>query len=108
MLKETEVAPITIGQRYRLIEQIGAGGMGTVYRALDRLTGETVALKRVTAPSDRLEMATHPSDSTDLRMALAKEFQTLASLRHPNIIGVLDYGFDDERQPYFTMELLHD
>ncbi|MDX1995750.1 MAG: tetratricopeptide repeat protein [bacterium] len=37
---------------------------------------------------------------------MAQEFKMLASLRHPNIIEVLDYGFDDERQPYFTMELL--
>ena len=41
-----------------------------------------------------------------LRTALSQEFRTLASLRHPNIISVLDYGFDDERAPYFTMELL--
>src|ERR1041385_5063006 len=47
------------------------------------------------------------SDSTQaLRLALAQEFRVLASMRHPGIISVLDYGFDDERQPYFTMELL--
>ena len=38
-------------------------------------------------------------------MALAREFKVLASLRHPNIISVLDYGFDDESQPYITMEV---
>ena len=41
-----------------------------------------------------------------LRLALAHEFQALASLRHPNIIAVRDYGFDQTQQPYFTMELL--
>jgi eukaryotic-like serine/threonine-protein kinase len=41
-----------------------------------------------------------------LRLALAVEFQTLASVRHPNVISVLDYGFDERGQPYFTMELL--
>ena len=41
-----------------------------------------------------------------LRLGLAQEFRTLASLRHPHIISVLDYGFDSEQQPYFTMELL--
>src|SRR5262249_15985627 len=40
------------------------------------------------------------------RLALAQEFRLLASLRHPNIISVLDYGFDDIGNPYFTMELL--
>src|SRR5258706_15531538 len=44
-------------------------------------------------------------DRMDTRLALAEEFQLLASLRHPNIISVLDYGFDDGN-PYFTMELL--
>ena len=39
---------------------------------------------------------------------MAEEFRTLASLRHPHIISVLDYGFDGEKRPYFTMELLSD
>lgn len=42
------------------------------------------------------------------RLALAQEFRTLASLRHPHIISVLDYGFDAHKAPFFTMELLHD
>ena len=41
-----------------------------------------------------------------LRFHLAQEFRTLASLRHPNIVSVLDYGFDAEQKPFFTMELL--
>jgi tetratricopeptide (TPR) repeat protein len=41
-------------------------------------------------------------------VALAQEFKILASLRHPNIISVLDYGFSQAHQPYFTMELLED
>jgi serine/threonine protein kinase/tetratricopeptide (TPR) repeat protein len=41
-----------------------------------------------------------------LRLLLTQEFQTLASVRHPNIIVVLDYGFDEDGHPYFTMELL--
>lgn len=42
------------------------------------------------------------------RLALAQEFRTLAALRHPHIISVLDYGFDAQKAPFFTMELLHD
>src|SRR5262249_21886379 len=97
-----------IGKRYRLVDQIGQGGMGSVYRATDRLTGQTVALKRVTAPTDQLVFASRTDASFDLRLSLAHEFRTLASLRHPNIISVLDYGFDDQRQPYFTMDILED
>ena len=40
-----------------------------------------------------------------LRLALANEFHTLSSLRHPNIVSVLDYGFSVDGQPFFTMEL---
>jgi serine/threonine protein kinase/tetratricopeptide (TPR) repeat protein len=80
--------------------------MGAVYRATDRLTGETVALKRVTTPTTKLKFGTHSGDySPDV--ALAQEFKMLASLRHPNIVSVLDYGFDAERKPFFTMTLLH-
>src|SRR4051794_30649248 len=101
-----------IGNRYQLEEQLGRGGMGAVYRAHDRLSGEAVALKRVMTPTDHLQFASRQSSdsaashSSVLRIALAQEFHTLASLRHPNIIRVLDYGFDDERLPYLTMDLL--
>ena len=102
-----------VDNRYLLLDQVGAGGMGTVYRAEDRLTNTAVALKRVTTPTANLnfgfrntENANH-DDSASLKLALAQEFQTLASLRHPNIISVLDYGFDDKR-PFFTMDYLPD
>ncbi|MCI0580417.1 MAG: serine/threonine protein kinase, partial [Chloroflexi bacterium] len=79
--------------------------MGNVYRANDRLTGQDVALKRVIT-ADELLASTYGDTSYNPRLALAQEFEALASLRHPHIIAVLDYGFDDERQPYFTMDLL--
>ena len=99
MIPETTV----IGNRYRLHERLGAGGMGAVFRAEDRLTGQMLALKRVSLPDAPEE------DTLDhLRVALSHEFRTLASLRHPNIISVIDYGFDAQRSPYFTMDLLRD
>ncbi|MEM7129909.1 MAG: tetratricopeptide repeat protein [Chloroflexota bacterium] len=91
--------------RYIFHDCLGQGGMGIVYRATDRLTDQEVAIKRVT----RLGKPTHgelASTKDDPCMNLAHEFQTLASLRHPYIISVLDYGFDDERQPFFTMDYL--
>lgn len=94
-----------LGNRYQIVEEIGAGGMGMVYQALDRLTGEAVALKRVHVAHTHL-MYTSRNSTDDLRLSLAQEFRTLASLRHPNIISVIDYGFDDQRQPYYAMELL--
>ena len=97
--------PETIEHRYWLQEELGSGGMGKVYRSIDLLTGESVALKRVTVPDGTLQHTTEAGD-LDFRMALTTEFRLLASLRHPNIIKVLNYGFDENRQPYYTMELL--
>jgi serine/threonine protein kinase/tetratricopeptide (TPR) repeat protein len=102
-----------IGQRYQIIDAIGSGGMGTVYRALDRLTASHVALKQVNPP-ERRQSLLDVTTSSALRLALAGEFRMMASLHHPNIISVLDYGFDTRltpvgavgRHPYYTMDLL--
>ena len=93
-----------IGGRYRLNSKLGGGGMGVVYHATDRLNGDNVALKQVqiNAPNS----VKINNNRIDYRLALAHEFRTMASLRHPHIISVLDYGFDDNDQPYYTMELL--
>ncbi|MCL4299270.1 MAG: protein kinase [Anaerolineae bacterium] len=106
----TNLIQTRISGRYVLQEKLGEGGMGAVYRATDRLTQNAVALKRVTVPSNKLQFTSKPQmgDSDDYRLALAQEFKTLASLRHPYIISVLDYGFDADRQPFLTMELLED
>lgn len=95
-----------IGRRYDVTGLVGRGGMGVVYRALDRLMGREVALKRVNTAGD--QSFADSRDALDFRLSLAREFKMAASLRHPNVIEVLDYGFDDDGQPYFTMELLHD
>ncbi|MFN8494490.1 MAG: tetratricopeptide repeat protein [Caldilineaceae bacterium] len=101
------ISPL-ITQRYQVLDRLGQGGMGIVHRALDRLTGQSVALKQVlVAPQNLMfNSRTGMAQSEGLLLALAQEFRILASLRHPHIISVLDYGFDSQRQPYFTMELL--
>jgi len=96
-----------VGNRYQVIQQLGKGGMGAVFFAKDRLTSTNVALKQVEMPDAPHHVATM-SATMQFRMALAQEFKVLASLRHPHIISVLDYGFDKvtEKLPFFTMELL--
>ena len=87
--------------RYTIEQLIGSGGMGNVFKVFDRLTGRVVALKRIGNLNPQA-----PMSSEDLRITLAREFKTLASLRHPNIISVLDYGFDDAGYPFFIMEYI--
>lgn len=84
-----------IANRYEVIERLGAGGMGVVWLVRDKLRNQNVALKRVIM------------QDADLRLALTREFRTLSTLRHPNIVSVIEYGFH-ENQPYFTMEYLPD
>lgn len=85
--------------RYERRAEIGRGGMGVVYRARDRLTGRDVALKGVNVPASQ-------QFDEDHAVALIREFQVQSVLRHPYIISVLDYGFDAEGAPFYTMELI--
>lgn len=94
-----------LANRYEVLERIGQGGMGAVFRAQDRLQNQLVALKQVTVSQDKLTFASSGA-SLDFRLALAQEFHILAGLRHPHIIGVLDYGFDQDKQPFYTMDWL--
>ncbi|MFM7592060.1 MAG: serine/threonine protein kinase, partial [Isosphaeraceae bacterium] len=64
--------------RYRLIEKLGKGGYGQVYRAFDEKLGRHVALK--------------VNLTEAVRSSFVKEAQILASLEHPNIVPVFDYG----------------
>ncbi|MEZ4513046.1 MAG: AAA family ATPase [Chloroflexota bacterium] len=100
----------TFNRRYVIQRQIGKGGMGVVYEAVDRLRGESVAIKQVALQSAQmLFTGSSPAQMLQqLRLVLAHEFRLLASLRHPNIISVLDYGFDKRQRPYFTMLFLAD
>jgi len=101
-----------IDGRYLKLDTIGLGGMGVVYRVKDRLTNEMLALKQVTLNPHNLVFNSHLSQnlSNDIYLALAHEFKTVASLKHPHIISVYNYGFTlndlGQPYPYFTMQLL--
>lgn len=82
--------------RYEVLNEIASGGMGVVYRVLDRATGELQAMKRVTATGANRRV---------LLDAFEREYRVLASLHHPRIVRVNDYGVDADG-PYYTMELL--
>jgi serine/threonine protein kinase len=86
-----------IDDRYEIIDALGSGGMGQVYRARRLHLGDDVAIKVMRATSDA------PPETRD---RFLRESRACAQLRHPNIVGLLDFGFDGANQPYMVMELL--
>ena len=82
--------------RYRLEELLGQGGMAEVWRAADERLGRTVAVKVI--------HSTHLRDG-HFRERFHREAQLVASLDHPNVLPVYDYG-DEEGVPYLVMPYL--
>jgi hypothetical protein len=93
------IEPTHISQRYRVVGELGDGGMGSILRVIDESTNRELALKRL-----RL-IAGDQRRSANLVSAFQREYCTLAELVHPRVIAVHDYGVDDEG-PYYTMDLL--
>lgn len=91
-----------INNRYAVERTIGKGASSEIYQVFDQLTQETVALKRLSPEAQLFS----DLPLTELRLLFMREFRVLASLHHPNIMEVMDYGFDEFQQPYFTMDLL--
>ncbi|MBA2314572.1 MAG: serine/threonine protein kinase, partial [Chloroflexi bacterium] len=85
-----------LGGRYRLIELLGQGGMATIYRARDSQLERDVAVKLL-----RPEYGRDP----DFLSRFRQEAQNAASLNHPNIVQVYDYG-QDPAGPFIVMELV--
>jgi serine/threonine protein kinase len=81
---------------YRILEQIGAGAMGEVFRARDERLGRDVALKIIRSSS---------SSNADHLRRFEVESRAAAALNHPNIVAVYDVGLDDG-VPYIVCELL--
>src|SRR5687767_12684716 len=94
-LSTESLRPDTVIGNYRLIEQIGTGGMGVVYRAEQlRPVKRTVALKLVKLGMDTREVVAR----------FEGERQALAVLEHPGIARVYDAGATPTGRPYFVME----
>jgi hypothetical protein len=83
--------------KYELLEELGHGGMATVYRALDRRLGREVAVK-VIHP--------HLRDSREVVLRFNTEARAVAKLHHPNIVEVFDLSDPDEPEQYLVVELL--
>ena len=101
---------------YQVLEKIGSGGMGEVYRARDTRLNRDVAVKLVSekflgdafgsgTPSHQSDVATPASPGTLSRRRFLREAQAASALNHPNICTIYDIGEQDGR-PYLVMELL--
>jgi serine/threonine protein kinase len=89
-------AGAVIAEKYELIDAIGEGGMGAVWRARHRELGRTVALKFV--------LGEEPSESAIERFL--REARSAAKVRHRNVVDVLDFGRGKDGLPYLAMECL--
>ena len=95
-LQTASALPDLAGTRYRLIERVGGGGMGTVYLAEDSVLGRRVALKILDLPELR----------ADLSARLLREAQILARLEHPGIVPVHDAGTLADGRPFYAMKFV--
>jgi tRNA A-37 threonylcarbamoyl transferase component Bud32 len=90
-----------LASRYRLVEPVGRGGMGTVWRAHDDLLDRDVAVKEV-----RLPLVLDEDLRAELCARTEREGRATAMVAHPSVITVFDVITEDDR-PWIVMELLH-
>lgn len=88
--------PPPIFGTYELLEEIGRGGMGVVYKARQRSLKRTVAIKLLVSGA-------YSSESLLRRFQI--EAESAASLQHPGIVGIFEFG-ENDNQPFYTMEFV--
>ena len=87
--------PFTVERRYEIQKEIGRGGMGVIYEALDTVLGRSVALKLIQ----------HGEASPEQYQQFLLEARAIARLSHPNVVSIYDMGMMDFKH-YITMELV--
>ena len=80
---------------YEILEQIGCGGMGVIYRARQRHSRRIVAIKRVLS---------YRADSHGALQRFRREAQAVASLDHPNILPIYEVSESEDGLPFFSMK----
>ena len=93
--------PAEIAGRYQVMQRLGAGAFGTVYKAKDKILGRVLAIKTI-----RLEgMAAQGASLDELLDRFKREAQVSAQLKHPNIVTIYDIG-DADGLSYLAMEFI--
>ncbi len=83
--------------KYELLEEIGHGGMATVYRARDRRLNREVAIKVIHR---------HLRESSEVARRFQSEARAVAKVKHPNIVEVYDVSSESEDEKYLVVELI--
>ncbi|GGU46259.1 serine/threonine-protein kinase [Streptomyces lavendofoliae] len=89
-----------IAGRYRVVRQLGRGGMGVVWRAVDEVLGREVAVKELRTYTD-----SSGHELADLRVRMQREARAAARVRHPGVISVHDVA-DHQGRPVIVMEFV--
>jgi serine/threonine-protein kinase len=91
--------PAELNQKYEVRGTLGAGAMGTVYDAVDRIIERRVAIKVVKRPAE------NDAEAVEAHARFRREAQAAGRLSHPNIVGVYDYG-ENATDAWIVMELV--
>jgi hypothetical protein len=88
---------MVIAQRYRILRELGDGGVGVVFEVFDEREQRHLALKRL--------LVKEGARNEQLQVLFRHEYSILAQFAHPNVVQVYDFGVD-EGVPFYTMELV--
>lgn len=87
--------------RYEVIELLGEGAMGNVFKAHDPFINRTVAIKTI-----KLDQSRNESDTQEFHLRFLQEARISGALNHPNIVSVFDVG-EQDGMPYIAMEYVN-
>ena len=97
---------LMIAQRYRVLRELGRGGVCRTFEVFDERDSRQLALKSlVLDDSSHSSHSSHSSRSEKQQVLFRNEYSILAQFEHPNVVRVYDFGIDDGL-PFYTMELV--
>lgn len=99
-MTDPEAPERLIAGRYRLGEQLGRGGMGTVWRAVDTMLDRDVAVKEL-----RLPRLVDDEERATMSARMLREARAAARIDHPNVVTIFDVA-EEDGQPWIVMELI--